>query len=85
LEVKNVGWIFYPVFIDADFVGASFVVASDFSPTDIFPVVKETPVFDVKDYRAHFLDVLAYELLLTCLFVIQLCDSSIGSEEVFVY
>jgi hypothetical protein len=70
LEVKNVGRILDPVLVDADLVGAGFVVASDLGATDIFPVVEETPVLDVEDYWAHFLDVLAYELLLACLFVI---------------
>jgi len=70
LEVKNIGRILDPVLVDADLVGAGFIVASDLSATDIFPVVEKTPVLDVEDYWAHFLDVLAYELFLACLFVI---------------
>ena len=84
LKVENVRWIFDPVFVDAHLVGAGFIVTGNLGPTNVLPVVKEPPVLYIEYHRPHLLDVLADELLLACLFVIQLCDGGIGAKEVFI-
>ena len=40
LKVKYVWWVFDPVFVDADLVGACFVVASDLGAANILPIVE---------------------------------------------
>ena len=52
--------------------------------TCLFPIVHEMAILDIDHNRAHLLCVFAYDFLLFCILIQQLCHCDMRTEEIFV-
>ena len=85
VEDKDVRRILHPSFVDANFRAATarFVVC-DFVTVCLFPVIRESSMFDVDEHWSHLLLMLADDLFLSSLLVKQLGHCDVRAKKVLI-